>query len=362
VKGIGDPAGSGAGSGAGSSAGRKRADVRAHGREHAGSAASEGAVDQSRLPKGASALRSRSRRSADELRYSLARRLTDRDRAIVRAVERHRVLTTEQLAAVFFDSERRAQVRLVRLFETEILARFEPHRASWGRHRYHYVVGPLGAALLAAERGDDPDRAARRWKGERVLLLGRTQRLAHLVGVNDLYAALAGKARRDASCRLRDWLTEADCARWTEGIVRPDAWGVWEEAGLSVEYFLEYDRGTETLGRLVVKLDVYERFEAERGVTAWVLFAFLSPRREQRARAALAGATVPLATAVVGHVCPHDAVWRPLGDERPLRLAQLADVPKPPEAVRRAASNAVRAWRFDRSRPDDEEEAPIETP
>src|SRR4029077_10948498 len=96
-----------------------------------------------------------------------------------------------------------------------VLDRFQPHRPEWGSRPYHFVLGPLGAAVAAAERGEDPERAARRWRGERALALGRTQRLAHLVGVNGCYAALVGAARRGDGA-LEEWLTEAEAARWTE--------------------------------------------------------------------------------------------------------------------------------------------------
>lgn len=279
----------------------------------------------------------------------------------MRAIARHRVLTADQLAEMFFDSHKRGLVRLLDLHRLGVLDRFQPHRPSWGSHPYHYVVGPQGAAVLAAERGDDPDRAARRWKPERTLALGRTQRLAHLVGINAFYAALVGHTRRQPGARLAAWLTEAECARWTEGIVRPDAFGHWHEDGAAVEFFLEYDRGTETLARLADKLGGYERFEAERAATAWVLFCFGSTRRETAARRALAGATVPAATAALtAPLRPYDALWLPLAGSGPRRLAALATVTKPTEALRRAAAGGPRAWRFERSQPDDEE-APIET-
>ncbi|MEA3077036.1 MAG: hypothetical protein QOF60_1944, partial [Actinomycetota bacterium] len=272
----------------------------------------------------------------------------------------------DQLAAMFFDTRRRAQVRLVCLHRLRVLDRFQPyHPTRGGREPYHYVLGPMGAAVVAAERGEDPDRAARRWKGERTLALGRTQRLAHLVGLNGIYASLVAHARRHPDTGLACWLTEAECAKWANAIVRPDAFGEWAEAGSSVEFFVEYDRGTETLARLAAKLTGYQRFESERAATAWVLFAFVSAGREAAARRALADATVPVATAVLngGSLGPQDAVWLPVRATGParLRLAALAHIPKPPEAARRAAEGGPRAWRFDRSRYDDKEEAPIDT-
>lgn len=94
-------------------------------------------------------------------------------------------------------------------------------------------------------------------------------------------------------------MTEAEVGRWADGIVRPDAFGAWRENGEVVEFFLEYDGGTETHARLVAKLGAYERLEAERGASAWVLFAFPTAGRESAARRALAPATVPVATAAL---------------------------------------------------------------
>jgi len=152
---------------------------------------------------------------------------------------------------MFFGSLTAATTRLLRLARLRVLDRFQPHSPAWGCRPYHYVLGPIGAAVEAADRGDDPDRAARRWKGERTLALGRTQRLAHIVGVNGVYASLVGHARHCPDAALIEWMTEAEAARWTEGIVRPDAFGRWQEGGEAAEFFLEYDRGTESCRRLV---------------------------------------------------------------------------------------------------------------
>lgn len=298
-----------------------------------------------RLPKGASALRSPTRRTSGNTRWSVPCNLTDRDRAVLRSIERFRVLTTPQLARLHFDSHSRASARLLDLRAHRLLDRFRPYREGWGAHPRHWVLDALGAAVLAGERGEDAGRAGRRWRGEYTLAYSSSQRLAHVLGINDVYVSLAARARHNDARHL-DWLTERECAAWTDGIVRPDGWGVWQEDRQSVEFFLEYDRGTEALGRLVDKLAAYERFEDQRGVSAWVLFAFTSARREQTARHALADATVPVAAAaLVDGVEPHDAAWLPLraaGDW--VRLAGLADVPKPPAAIARAAAGmAVRA-------------------
>lgn len=330
--------------------------------EAAGQGRSAPARGAGRLLKGASPLQFRPRPSADELRYSLARRLTTRDRDIVHAVAHLGVLTAPQIAEAFFESEDRARKRLLTLVRVGALARFRPHREGWGLYPYHYVLSPGGAGIVAAERGEDPARTRKRLLASRVIALSRTQRLEHIVGVNGVWAALAGRARSEAAAEVRLWLTEAECARWAKGIVRPDAYFEWSTEDGSVECFVEFDRGTETLGRLRAKLDGYERFERERGETAWVLFAFTSPRREANARAALADATVPVATAsLAGGTGAGAAGWLPLRAHERMRIEGLGCAAKPAEAEARAAEGRGRGWRFDRSRFDDQEEAPIET-
>jgi hypothetical protein len=279
-------------------------------------------------------------------------------------VHRHRVLAASHIADVFFSSRKRGIVRLKALTDLGVLDRFQVLPRRGEPNEYHYVLGRVGASIVAADRGADPDAAARRWRGDTALVLARGQRLAHAVGVSGFYAGLAAESRHGPG-RLLEWLTEPESARWSEGVVRPDGLGVWAEDGREVEFFLEYDRGTETLGRLASKLDGYRRFEEERGGSAWVLFAFTTPGREATARRALHGADVPVATAVLGkNARPSEHVWAPLAAEQGvrLRLSELARWPKPPEADARAEAGSLRAWRYTRSRTDDPEEAPIDQP
>ena len=83
--------------------------------------------------------------------------LTDRDRDLVRLVAVHRVLTTGQLAALGFGNITTARHRLSVLVRLDLLRRFRPHPPT-GSAPWHYVLGPLGAALLGVE-----DREEKRW-------------------------------------------------------------------------------------------------------------------------------------------------------------------------------------------------------
>jgi hypothetical protein len=301
-------------------------------------------------------LASASRRpSADDRRYWLSSRLTERDRELLRALERVGVLTASQVAAMFFASESRARARLAVLHDSlGVVARFRPLAPQWGSAPFHYVLSKAGAGVVAAERGEDPAAAERRWSTGRRLALADSRHLAHTVGANGFFAALAGEARRNPRAELVRWLAEWECAKacstgpYTATSLRPDGWLLWREGGEQVEAFLEYDRGTEALRTLAAKLRGYAELEGERGVAAWVLFAFESARREGTARRALAGATVAVATAALaGGARPSDAVWLPLRSTGPrLRLAALAGVPLPAEARVRIEGGRGRTWLY----------------
>jgi hypothetical protein len=229
------------------------------------------------------------------------------------------VLTTDHIRDLVFGDKGHVRRRLVTLHRLAVLDRFRPHRET-GSAPYHYVLGPMGATVLAAHQGIDlTDLGYRR---DKALAIAHNQRLDHLVGVNSFFAALASHARRRPDTALVHWWSERRCAASWGEIVRPDGYGHWREAGTDVDFFLEYDRGTEPLARLVDKLDGYTDLQTATGVnTTWILFWLPGPRREAALRKVLAAASVPIATthAVSGHT-PADAVWLPVKEARSARL------------------------------------------
>jgi hypothetical protein len=105
------------------------------------------------------------------------------------------VFTTDQLAQLFFDSHDRAEHRLKQLTDAAVLARFRPYtRHGEGSAPYHYVLGPAGAAVLAAEQETTVGRLG--YRADKALELAHSQRLAHTAGVNGFFTALAAAARR----------------------------------------------------------------------------------------------------------------------------------------------------------------------
>ena len=165
-------------------------------------------------------------RSAAERLAALAGRLTDRDRTLCRLLHQHRVLTTPQLIDLAFPSRNAAEHRLAILHQLGVLDRFRPHHTP-GSAPYHYVLGPLGAALLAAEADQEPAQLG--YRRDRTLALAHSQRLAHLLGVNSFFCALARAARGQPDAALEVWWSEQRCAAQWGRLVHPDGYGRWRE-------------------------------------------------------------------------------------------------------------------------------------
>jgi hypothetical protein len=278
--------------------------------------------------KGANAASRRGWRDLDHRLLAVLGRITERDRQLCRLLEDHRVLTTAQVADVGFSGERRARTRLSELYALDVLDRLRP-RTGANFAPYHWVLGPLGAALVAAEAGVEV--AELDWRRGLVHDLASSQRLAHLVGVNGFFTALLRSARTRSGCQLEQWWSERRCGREWGEVVRPDGYGVWCEDGASTPFLLEHDNGTERLARLANKLEGYAKLAVAAGHPNWVLFTFPTPRRELEARRVLAHECVPVATtARTPAFAPDKALWLPIGNSGPRRsLFHLADLPSP---------------------------------
>ncbi len=269
-----------------------------------------------------------------DLLATLAARLTGRDRWLLRMLHEHRVLTTTQITQLAFGTTRAAAIRLLNLYQHQAIDRFRP-LAVTGSAPWHFVLGPAGAQVLAAE--DALTTSQLGYRRDRAMAIAVSPRLAHTTGTSAFFTALAAHARTAPRSALECWWGERRCAALWGDLARPDAYGRWHEhtpTGVTgCEFFLEYDTGTEDLPRLVTKLAGYQRLAARTAITTPVLFWLPSPRREAALQTLLATATagvtsqVPVATAIpalAGSDGPAGAVWLPAGWAGPrLRLAQL---------------------------------------
>jgi len=252
-----------------------------------------------RAPRGAR-LADRAAVTAEHLAF-LAGHLTARDRWLARVLHEHRVFTTTQLTRLAFNSTRTANQRLLQLHQWRVIDRFQPF-LEVGAAPMHYVLDLAGAAVLAAEDGLSP--AAVGYRHDRAVGIGHSLRLAHTVGVNGLYTALVSLARHTDAGRasgglgeraVTAWWPETRCARLWGDLARPDAYARWHENGAEIEFFLEYDTGTEPLTRVAGKLHDYQRLADATAITTPVLFWFPTPAREAAGRQALAATLAALA-------------------------------------------------------------------
>ena len=273
----------------------------------------------------------------------LAARLTARDRWLARMLYAHKVLTTQQIVELCYPSTRAANHRLLELYKWRVVDRFQPFRSS-GTAPMHYVLDSAGAAALAYEDGIDPRHIT--YRHEDAIGIAHSLRLAHTVGCNGFFTSLVAASRKvGGQGRLTAWWSESRCMKLFGDIVRPDAYARWREGSHEIEFFLEFDFGTEVLARLGHKLRDYEKLARATDIATPVLVWLPTSRREASARRALAEAAsqldhpglVPVATScpelafVAGDTRPAPAGWLPLATQPHLptsraRLGGLAQL------------------------------------
>ncbi len=301
---------------------------------------------------GSSAYQSTSRSArggrAGEPDAALWFRLVDRDRRLLLLLSEHKVLTTNQIAAMEFASVRRAQDRLRRLRELGVVFAFRESYSTGGTSQTRFALGYAGARLLAARKGLRPP--APKAHMESLERLAMWPKLGHELGVNEFFSGLAAhrnptRRRGGAVDGLTQWWSEAQCTEFFQQsygerpvTLRPDGYGCWEENGRVVRFFLEHDTGTETLGKVTAKVADYRAFPTDAfGV---VLFSVHSARREIALRAAFrrdlpaSRPRVVIATAARDHGHPDGpagpiwAVWTPQSRDLVSRRYRLAELPE----------------------------------
>ena len=204
----------------------------------------------------------RARRVGAEHVFELARHLTVRDREVALCLYNQQVLTTDQVALLFFSSRRRAQDRLLFLYRQRVLDRFYPaSRRGAGKPQAHWLLDEAGAHLVAASL--DLDRKQLAWQ-RREDWRSHPQ-LAHRLEVNRFVTDLIAATLPDPTLGLAAWFGPREAAaRMGEkmrGRLRPDAELFLTAPAGPIDLLLEWDRGTETLERLDEKVDRYRTAE-----------------------------------------------------------------------------------------------------
>jgi hypothetical protein len=249
---------------------------------------------------------------------ALAGRLTDRDRRLCRLLWEHRVFTSHQLTELAFDHLDTAEDRLRTLTGLGVLDRFRPRRDT-GSAPYHYVLGPLGAAILAAEQAVTVTGLG--YRRATTLAIAHHPRLPELVAVNGSFSALAGHARRHPGTELALWMSQRDCqAKWGR-IVQPHGFGRWRDHDTVLGFFLEHHRHEKPFQHLIAALAGYDTLAQAVPERATNLLLWLTSAKQE----AELHRTVPPRDYLVATATQHEganpaeAIWLPLGDTGPRR-------------------------------------------
>jgi hypothetical protein len=204
-------------------------------------------------------------------------RLTVRDRRIVLAVHKFRLLSSPQIEALFFQSEKprgrktSCQRRLQLLYHHGFLDRIQlPIVLGEGRHPYVYALDEVGVDLVASVT--ELDRAEIGWKPANNIL--GPQFVTHALAINDLRVVVTCLTR-GPRFSLKGWIDEGQFRSAAmkqrvpfrlrgARVVRnyPDGYfalGV-AQASKPAHFFLEVDQGTMTNTRWRDKVKAYVEF------------------------------------------------------------------------------------------------------
>ena len=297
------------------------------------------------------------------------RGLQSRDQVLLVLLDEHGTLTTSQIAGILFDRATTAERRLYRLRAADWVDCFSPIRAG-ARLETHWVLGSFGARWAANHDSRTPPtpRALR----ERNEAIAASSHLIHGDGQRGFFIDLLHHARTHSRTRLSRWWSPARTAAALGQRVHPDGHGVWDtwdrgdtrdgrgadvghphqEADhdephveahgppaqrRQVGFYLEYDTGSETLDRLIGKIEPYRRLRRDGGPDYALLIHLPSAARETNLHRALNGEAPHLGfaltttnpdTLAAHRAGPAGQVWRLAGNGR--RRHRLADIPSHP--------------------------------
>jgi hypothetical protein len=260
------------------------------------------------------------------------RRLTPRDRLLISWLAEHYLLSTDQIHRALFTALRTAQMRLTILHRLQVLHRFAFSTArGTPETSYLYTLGPLGLRRHP-NAYHDPDNLRLkppRSSVDRADRIARSQTLHHLLGVNQFFVDLHAHTRtHDDAALLRWWSEQHATTHFSRARIHPDGHGIWHAAGSTVGFFLEHDRETENLARVIRKHKGYERL-ARYGPRFPVLLWVPTQRRETSLLRVLHGVATPMPVATAVH-CDNPAapVWALTSD--PFQRRALHQLPADP--------------------------------
>jgi hypothetical protein len=184
--------------------------------------------------------------------------LDERDHSLLLSLLEHKILSTHQIKNLFFRSFRRCQHRMKELKDLGLVSSFAPGRGfGEGRPPACWFLTKSGLAEIADDK--DVPVSDLSWVPNHSYRASRM--LAHRLGVNAFFCALAEASRGHEGHCLATWRPE-HWVRTRAAEVKPDGFGRYLHPAGACEFYLEYDRGTEAFGALSRKLEGYLRLAA----------------------------------------------------------------------------------------------------
>jgi hypothetical protein len=206
------------------------------------------------------------------------RPLSDRDLAILLAIDQYRHLDRDHVTDLFFPGRRSAELCLKDLLWRGLIYRWPVVRWQGSPIKPSvYGLTSSGARRVAQLRGQDPrpirDRARRARE--------QTYQLRHDLEANRFFTKLAAGARDLPDQGLYHWLGEATCraAYERDGSPTSDGWGRYLLADREITFDLEWDRGTEHARRIRQKAIGYVAYFRGRRNAALNQVLLVAPTR-----------------------------------------------------------------------------------
>ena len=182
--------------------------------------------------------------------------LTQRDVAILRALDSYRYLDRHQIQGLFFEGQRSCQYRLKWLADHGLINAWRAViRPGHVRTASIFLLSNRGASALAGLSEDE----ARPYVQRAEHALTRHHHLVHDLEANQLFVDLAVAARHLPTLGLYHWVGEHGIRRAYGEEAGPvaDGWGRFLIGERELFLHLELDRGSEQTRRLHAKVAAY---------------------------------------------------------------------------------------------------------
>ncbi len=190
----------------------------------------------------------------EQAALSTARRLDERQRAILRAIYDYKVLVTAQLRILFFNTERTCQDELKKLADLGLVEREElTAQIGTGRAQPLWSLTESGVRVVAVMARKP--RSQLKWM-PRHAWHDSNALLAHQLGINRFFVSLVEASLAHPGHGLHRWSPES-YLRLRDAWIKHDGFGRYLHPGGAVELYLEFDRATEHRSQLRKKLYGY---------------------------------------------------------------------------------------------------------